>query len=281
MDRLTAMRVFIDIAERGSMSATADALDMSRPMVSRYLESLEAWLGVRLLHRTTRRLALTAPGEAALKACRDMVALADDMRAQAGEAGEVQGRLRLTSSPSFAEAQLTAAVVDFQALYPRVEIDLVMLDRTVDLVQDRIDLAIRLTNRIDEGLVSRQLAICRSVLCASPGYLARAGSPQVPADLAAHRCITHSNGLAPSYNLANGGKVTPWLRGARSRPTRPPSSRRPRWPVRESPCCRPTMWARNWHGGRSRRYWRTTPSTPSPSRPCTYRVATSRCRCAC
>ncbi len=209
MDRLTAMRVFIDIAERGSMSATADALDMSRPMVSRYLESLEAWLGVRLLHRTTRRLALTAPGEAALKACRDMVALADDMRAQAGEAGEVQGRLRLTSSPSFAEAQLTAAVVDFQALYPRVEIDLVMLDRTVDLVQDRIDLAIRLSNRIDEGLVSRQLAICRSVLCASPGYLARAGSPQVPADLAAHRCITHSNGLAPSYNLANGGKVTP------------------------------------------------------------------------
>ena len=208
MDRLTAMRVFVETADRGSMSATAEALDMSRPMISRYLESLEAWLGVRLLHRTTRKLTLTDAGFKALRTCREMVALADDVHLEASQEGEVQGRLRLTSTPSFAQAQLTAAIVDFQALYPRLEIDLVMLDRRVDLVQDRIDLAIRLSNRIDEGLVARKLTVCHSVLCASPAYLKRSGTPKVPQDLNAHRFITHSNGFAPSYHLRKRDEVT-------------------------------------------------------------------------
>ncbi|MCO8170345.1 LysR family transcriptional regulator [Pseudomonas sp. 21LCFQ02] len=208
MDRLTAMRVFVEIVERGSMSAAAEALDMSRAMTSRYLEGLEAWLGVRLLHRTTRRLALTDAGEQALKSCREMVSLAGDIVSQASQAGEVQGRLRLSSAPSFAQAQLTAAVVEFQALHPKVEIDLVMVDRTVDLVQDRIDLAIRLSQRIDEELVARRLAVCRSVLCASPAYLARVGTPVSPEDLAAHKSILHSHGFATSYNLRKGEQLT-------------------------------------------------------------------------
>lgn len=209
MDRLTAMRVFVETVDRGSVSAAAEALDMSRAMASRYLESLENWLGVRLLHRTTRRLALTDPGQHTLVTCREMLALANDVVAQAGHgAAEAQGRLRLTSTPSFATAQLTAAVVDFQALHTKVEIDLVMVDRTVDLVEDRIDLAIRLSNRIDPDLVARRLALCHSVLCASPAYLKRAGTPCVPGDLQVHRCVTHSTGFAPEYRLMRGGEET-------------------------------------------------------------------------
>ena len=208
MDRVTAMRVFVEIVDRGSISAAADALDMSRAMASRYLEGLESWLGVRLLHRTTRKLSLSDAGEQALKGFREMVALADDVHAQASQQGEVQGRLRITSSPSFAQAQLTAAVVDFQQEYPKVEIDLMMVDRTVDLVQDRIDLAIRLSNRIDDTLVARRLAVCHSVLCASPSYLARAGVPKKPEDLERHRCVVHSAGFAPSYKLRRGDSTT-------------------------------------------------------------------------
>ena len=208
MDRVTAMRVFVEIVDRGSISAAADALDMSRAMASRYLEGLESWLGVRLLHRTTRKLALSDAGEQALKGFREMVALADDVHAQASQQGEVQGRLRITSSPSFAQAQLTEAVVDFQQEYPQVEIDLMMVDRTVDLVQDRIDLAIRLSNRIDDTLVARRLAVCHSVLCASPSYLARAGVPKKPEDLERHRCVVHSAGFAPSYKLRRGDRTT-------------------------------------------------------------------------
>lgn len=201
MDRFTAMRVFIEIVDRGSVTAAADALDMSRAMASRYLEGLESWLGVRLLHRTTRKLALSDAGEQAIRGFREMVALAEDVYAQASQRGDVQGLLRITSSPSFAQAQLTAAIVDFQQLHPRLEIDLMMVDRTVDLVQERIDLAIRLSNRIDASLVARRLAVCHSVLCASPAYLARAGVPKTPEDLENHRCIVHSTGFAPSYNL--------------------------------------------------------------------------------
>ena len=209
MDRLTAMRVFIATVDRGSLSAAADSLDMSRAMVSRYLESLEDWLGARLLHRTTRRLALSDAGEQALISCREMVGLADDVVAQASQGGgAVRGKLRLTSSPSFAEAQLTAAVVDFQALHPLVEIDLIVVDRAINLVEDRIDLAVRLSNRIDVGLVARRLAICRSVLCASPAYLKRAGVPTTPSDLTAHRFVTHSAGFAPEFRLRLGEEVT-------------------------------------------------------------------------
>ncbi len=209
MGRLTAMRVFVEIVDRGTVSAAADALGMSRAMASRYLEGLEDWLGARLLHRTTRRLALTDKGQHTLVTCREMLALANDAVAQAGQGGaEARGRLRLTSSPSFAMAQLTAAVVDFQASHPGVEVDLVMVDRTVDLVEDRIDLAVRLSNRIDPGLVARRLARCHSILCASPAYLERAGTPRTPDDLRRHRCITHSTGFAPEYRLTRDGEET-------------------------------------------------------------------------
>jgi DNA-binding transcriptional LysR family regulator len=210
MNQLTSMRVFVEAVERGSISAAAESLNISRAMATRYLEGLEDWLGTRLLHRTTRRLSLTDAGEQVLGRCRDMLALAEEVRAQANQdAGEARGRLRLTTTPSFAEAQLTAAVVDFQERYPLVEIELFVVDRSVDLAAERIDLAVRISNHIDPGLIARRLAVCESVLCASPAYLARHGHPAVPADLERHRCIAHSGGIAPEFHPDHPEQLTP------------------------------------------------------------------------
>lgn len=202
MDRLTSIQVFIETADRGSLTAAANSLDMSRAMATRYLETLEAWLGTRLLHRTTRRLSLTDAGEQALPRCREMLELAEQVKAHSSHGhNEAQGKLRLTATSSFAQAQLTSALVDFQERHPLVHIDLFVTDRAVNLVEERIDLAIRISNRIDAGLVARKLAVCKSILCASPAYLKRYGCPLAPADLKKHRCVTHNTGLAPEFGL--------------------------------------------------------------------------------
>src|SRR4051812_45847922 len=117
MDRLTATRVFVTVVDQGSLTQAADTLDMSTAMVSRYLAAMESWLNARLLHRTTRRISLTDAGHSALATCRQMLDLAEDARSLAGAARrEAGGRLRIASSPSFAEAQLAAALVEFQHL---------------------------------------------------------------------------------------------------------------------------------------------------------------------
>ena len=181
MDRLTAMAVFVAVVERGSLSKAADALDMSRAMVTRHLAELESWLDARLLHRTTRRLALTAAGEIALERCRAMLALGEGLQATLrSDAATPRGRLRLTCSTSFGISVLAALVAEYTALHPQTAIDLLQLDRTVNLVEERMDLAIRIARVLDSGLVGRQLSVCRSVLCASPAYLAHAGAQGDP-----------------------------------------------------------------------------------------------------
>jgi len=209
MDHLSAIRTFIQIADHGSLTRAADSLDLSRAMVSRHLEGLERWLGARLLHRTTRRVSLSEAGQEALPRLRQMLELASDVQSVAGaRRTEPTGKLRITTSLSFATSSLTQAVVEFQSRYPRIEIELVTLDRAVDLVGERIDLAVRITNHLDEGVVARRLATCRSVLCASPAYLQRRGQPERPEDLAAHECITHSFGTRAEYRLRQAGRLT-------------------------------------------------------------------------
>lgn len=187
------MQVFVEIAERGSLTDAGEALDMSRAMVSRNLESLEQWLGVRLLHRTTRRVSLTDAGAEALERCRQVLALTGEVQAVAG-AGQTapSGRLRIATSASFAQACLADVVAGFLVLYPQVEIELLVQERAVNLVEDRIDLAVRIGNQLDASLLARRLGDCRSVLCASPAYLAAKGLPTTPDELTAHRCITHA-----------------------------------------------------------------------------------------
>ena len=202
MDHLNAIRSFIEIADRGSLTRAAETLDLSRAMISRHLEGLERWLGARLLHRTTRRVSLSEAGLEALPRLRQMLELASDLQAVAGaRRTEPTGKLRITTSLSFAVSCLTQAVVDFQGRHPRIEVELLTVDRAVDLVGERIDLAIRITNRLDDGFVARRLASCRSVLCASPAYLKRRGRPERPEDLKTHECITHAFGARAEYRL--------------------------------------------------------------------------------
>ncbi|GAB2862436.1 LysR family transcriptional regulator [Pseudoduganella ginsengisoli] len=193
MDRLTAAKVFVEIADRGSMIAAADALDMSRAMVTRYLAEMEQWCAVRLLHRTTRRISLTAAGELTLNRCREMLAMAEEMAAVGqGDPSAPHGLLRLASSHFLAQTALARAVATYLQQYPNVSVDLQVDNRAVNLVEQRIDLAIRITNELDPGLIARRLGDCDSVIVAAPGYLERAGTPQTPDDLARHNCLTYS-----------------------------------------------------------------------------------------
>lgn len=206
MDRLTAARVFVEVADAASLTAAAGRLEMSPAMVSRYLAAAEDWLGARLLHRTTRRVSLTDAGQTAIATCRQWLELADEMRHRAGSGKrEPAARLRVSTSSSFADAQLTAALVDFQAVHPKVQLELVVADRAVDLVEERIDLAVRITNALEPHLVTRRLTQCRSVLCAAPSYIARRGLPAGPDDLAGHDHLTHAFGGGSVYRLVEAG----------------------------------------------------------------------------
>jgi DNA-binding transcriptional LysR family regulator len=193
VDRIVAAQVFVNIAERGSMVAAAEALDMSRAMVTRYLAEMESWAGARLLHRTTRRLSLTAAGETTLARCREMLQIAGDMpvAVQAGDQPP-QGTLRIACSQSLAQAALAAAVAEYLQRYPDTAVDLQIGNQTVNLVEERIDLAIRITNQLDPNLIARPLAACESVVCASPGYLAARGTPRRAEDLGLHNCLTYA-----------------------------------------------------------------------------------------
>lgn len=193
MDRLTATRVFVEVVDRGSQTAAAEHLDLSRAMVSRYLAALEGWVGARLLHRTTRKLSLTQVGNELLPHCREMLHTAEMMRTTGIKATDgPSGNLRIASSQSFAQTWLSPMLVDYLARYPNTSIDLLVNSQAVNLVEERIDLALRITNQLEPNQVARHLGTCHSVVCASPGYLARAGVPQQPQDLARHNCLTYS-----------------------------------------------------------------------------------------
>lgn len=192
MDRMTAMNVFVEVAERGSLTAAADALEMSRAMVTRYLAEVERWLGARLLHRTTRRISLTGPGEAALLRFRQMLAIGDELRGElATDNPEPHGLLRVTASVSFGQSHLAAAVAEFVKRHALTRVELLLVDRVVNLVEERVDIAVRISRAIDPSLIARPLAQCRSVLCAAPAYLAERGTPTTADALATHNCLTH------------------------------------------------------------------------------------------
>ena len=209
MDRLTAMRVFTEVATSGSFSATAERLEMSRAMVTRYVGEMEQWLQARLLQRTTRSVTLTDAGEQALRRCQQMLALVEDIEEEttATSEGELRGQLRLTCSVSFAYAQLGAAIADFLALHPQLKIDLDASEGSLNLVERRIDLAIRISSGPDPMLIARPLARCDSVLVAAPAYLARHGVPTLPTDLERHRCLSYANFGKSVWELSQSGRT--------------------------------------------------------------------------
>ncbi|MES1163557.1 MAG: LysR family transcriptional regulator, partial [Rhizobacter sp.] len=208
MDRLTATRVFVTVVEHGSLTQAAERLSMSTAMVSRYLAAMENWLDARLLHRTTRRVSLTEAGQAALASCRHLLDIAEDVQHQAGEVSRVPaGGVRITSSASFAEAQLAPALAEFQRLHSQVTFSLLVADRSIDLAAERIDLAVRITNSLEPTMIARQLATCRSVLCASPQYLRAHGEPRTPEALQSHHCLTHAIVGAAQFRFQRGREL--------------------------------------------------------------------------
>lgn len=192
MDTLDAMRVFAAVAERNGFSAAADALDRSTASVTRQVAALEQRLGTRLLNRTTRRVSLTSAGSASYQRCLQLLADLDDLEATIGaQALEPAGVLRVNAPVSYGIERLGALLPGFRARYPQVELDLSLSDRLVDMVEEGFDVAIRITRQPAPMLIARQLGKVRILACASPAYLARAGTPRHPSDLAGHECLLY------------------------------------------------------------------------------------------
>lgn len=193
MDRFQEMRAFAAVVEAGSFVGAADALGVSKAAVSRQVAELEARLGVRLLHRTTRRLSLTGEGEVFHARARELLGSLEEMEAEvAARSGRAVGTLKVSAPASFGVLHLAPLWPGFMARHPQVRLEVTLSDRVVDLVEEGFDVAVRIARLGDSSLVSRQLASTRLMLCASPRYLRKHGRPRHPSDLAEHAVIAYS-----------------------------------------------------------------------------------------
>jgi DNA-binding transcriptional LysR family regulator len=193
IDIVASMRVFTAVVDAGSFAGAADKLVMSRGMATRYVAQLEAHLGVRLLNRTTRKLSLTEAGSDYCQRATQVLGMIEEAETSvAQEASVPRGTLRVTSSVAFGVRHLGWAITEYLQKYPGVHVDVTLNDRTVDLVEEGFDLAIRVTTRIDPGLIARRLTRARIVACASPGYLKKHGTPKSPEELVGHNCISYA-----------------------------------------------------------------------------------------
>ncbi len=193
MDRLRAIEVFVTVAARGGFARAALALDTSPANVSRYITELEAHLGTRLLNRSSRKLSLTESGEALFergKSILEDVAEAEAITASASM--QPRGRLRINAPLSFGVLHLAPLWPKFMQRHPEVELDVALVDRVVDIVDEGYDLAIRISRSGSTTHAARKLAASRNIVCASPAYLRKHGKPKTPADLAAHACIGYT-----------------------------------------------------------------------------------------
>jgi DNA-binding transcriptional LysR family regulator len=199
MDKLRAMDTFVRIVDGGSLTAAAGALNTSLPSVVRQLAALEAALDVRLLNRTTRRLALTDEGREYYERSKRLLADVEEAEAAlSARRVEPRGRLRVTASVLFGRLHVAPAVNAFVAKHPAVRVELVLLDRAVDLIEEGLDVGIRIGSLPDSSLVAVPVGATRRVVCASPGYLKRHGRPGSPEDLARHRSVGFTS-LSPDH----------------------------------------------------------------------------------
>ncbi|HWU52074.1 MAG TPA: LysR family transcriptional regulator [Tahibacter sp.] len=193
MDKLQAMQLFVRVVDSGSYTAAADQMEISRALASKLVQALEDQLGVRLLHRTTRKLSLTEAGERYYQRVSEILGSLNEAEALAAEfQADPRGRLRVSAPMSFAIHHLGAAVAEFQQRHPRIELELTLNDRQVDLVEEGFDMAVRIAKLADSSLVARRIAPCRMLLVASPDYLRRAGEPQHPQELVAHNYLSYT-----------------------------------------------------------------------------------------
>jgi DNA-binding transcriptional LysR family regulator len=203
-DHMADVEAFVTVVEKGSMTEGAIALSTTPSVISRAISRLEARLGTQLMRRTTRRLSLTEAGRIYLDQARIAFSLMDDAeRAIRGQSGKVSGQVRLSVPTTYGHYRLPAMLAGFAEAYPDVRVELDITNRNVDLVAEGFDLAIRLGQLRDSGLIARKLEDARLCLVASPDYLRRNGVPQTIDDLAHHRCL--------SFVMPSTGRDAPWV----------------------------------------------------------------------
>ena len=192
MDRLAAIQVFAQVVEAGSFARAADRLGLSTSAASRQVADLESHLQTRLLNRTTRRVSLTESGQQFYERAVQLMADLAEAEQEASSAAVVpRGTIRLTTSVNFGVRHVAPAIAEFLERHPDVRFDVALSDRVVDLVEEGLDLAIRIGPPGADNLVARKLGETRMVPCAAPGYLAKRGAPKTPEDLAHHNCFTY------------------------------------------------------------------------------------------
>ena len=208
MDRLDAMQMFIRVAELGSFSAAALQSGVARSVVTRQVAALEAHLGTKLMARSTRRLSLTSAGTAYLEKCRVILNLVE--AAETGLAEERQsprGPIRIGLPLSFGLKRLGPLLLDFARRYPEVSLDMDYTDRRVNLIEEGIDLSIRITARLEPGDVARRIGSSHLLVVASPDYLARHGTPRHPDELAHHECLGYTAGGSQAWSFVVDGQT--------------------------------------------------------------------------
>ncbi len=207
MDRLELMTTLLAAAEAGSLSAASRQLGMPLATVSRKVSELEAHLRTRLLFRTSRRLTLTEAGQAYVEACKRILEdIAEAERAATGEYSAPRGDLTITAPIVFGRLHVLPVVTAFLDAYPDVNIRIALGDRVIDLQEEHVDLAVRIGNLPDSSMVVSRVGAVSRVVCGSPGYFARRGTPKSPAALAEHDCITFEGLTSPDEWKFGAGK---------------------------------------------------------------------------
>ena len=197
MDKINAMTTFVAIVRQGSLTAAGEELDKSLPTVVRILAALEAYLGVQLLTRTTRRLALTEEGRHYFERCQRILADIEQTELELGdEHSEPRGLLRVTSSMTFGQMHISPAITRFMERYQKVQVELLMLDRIVNLVEEGIDIAIRIGQLPDSSMIAVRVGEIRRVVCASPQFLKKSETVSRPQQLAQQSCVRFT-GITP------------------------------------------------------------------------------------
>jgi DNA-binding transcriptional LysR family regulator len=208
MDRLTLMQTFVAVAEEEGFAPAARRLGVSPPVVTRSVSALEERLGVRLLERTTRKVRVTEAGARYLGDCKRLLAEVEDVEAAvSGEHTQPRGVLGVTASVMFGRLFVAPLLIDFLAKHPEVTARALLVDQVVDLIDESIDVAVRIAELRDSTLTSAKVGAVRRVTCASPAYLKKHGTPKTPRDLAEHRNFVFSTERsAPSWSFEHGGE---------------------------------------------------------------------------
>lgn len=210
MDRMTAMETFVAVVESGSFSAAARRLNVGQPAVSKSVAQLEERLGTRLLLRSTRGLNTTDAGQRFYEHARVAIEEADEAENAAKQSSEsVSGRLRVSAAPTFARLHVMPALKRFLDQHPQLEIDIVLDDRNIDLLEEGVDVSLRMGSLDDSGMTARRISRSPRLVVGTPAYFEEAGVPATPADLSRHQAIVYSQrGGGESWSFSQNGSET-------------------------------------------------------------------------